>query len=351
MLQQTIENTGEFDVVGSAGDGAEAWKMIERERPQLVITDVILPELDGFALLDRMAKLPARPKTILVSAFYREQMVMQAMEQGAAYFMAKPCEAGSLLERMRQAVRNGETEEESPVALERLVTSIIHEVGVPAHIKGYQYVREAIDPRRAGYGRHQRRDQGALPEVARRYNTTPSRVERAVRHAIETAWDRGDLETLQRYFGYTVSNTKGKPTNSEFIAMIADRIRLQSKGKIRVKNEKQSRGCGSVFRIGLSTTLSRKLTRRGRLGVSKQLVRGLILLDVTAVEEDGAAADLACEAHLVRHDDHRHAALGELLITSSTSPIISGSRALVGSSKSMTSGSIISERTMAIRCF
>ena len=144
MLQQTIENTGEFDVVGSAGDGAEAWKMIERERPQLVITDVILPELDGFALLDRMAKLPARPKTILVSAFYREQMVMQAMEQGAAYFMAKPCEAGSLLERMRQAVRNGETEEESPVALERLVTSIIHEVGVPAHIKGYQYVREAI---------------------------------------------------------------------------------------------------------------------------------------------------------------------------------------------------------------
>ena len=135
MLQQTIENTGEFDVVGSAGDGAEAWKMIERERPQLVITDVILPELDGFALLDRMAKLPARPKTILVSAFYREQMVMQAMEQGAAYFMAKPCEAGSLLERMRQAVRNGETEEESPVALERLVTSIIHEVGVSSRFR------------------------------------------------------------------------------------------------------------------------------------------------------------------------------------------------------------------------
>ena len=124
MLQQTIENTGEFDVVGSAGDGAEAWKMIERERPQLVITDVILPELDGFALLDRMAKLPARPKTILVSAFYREQMVMQAMEQGAAYFMAKPCEAGSLLERMRQAVRNGETEEESPLCREILAVGL-----------------------------------------------------------------------------------------------------------------------------------------------------------------------------------------------------------------------------------
>lgn len=165
MLQQTIENTGEFDVVGSAGDGAEAWKMIERERPQLVITDVILPELDGFAL-------------------------------------------------------------------ERLVTSIIHEVGVPAHIKGYQYVREAIILAVQDMDVINAVTKVLYPEVARRYNTTPSRVERAVRHAIETAWDRGDLETLQRYFGYTVSNTKGKPTNSEFIAMIADRIRLQSKGKI-----------------------------------------------------------------------------------------------------------------------
>ena len=266
MLQQTIENTGEFDVVGSAGDGAEAWKMIERERPQLVITDVILPELDGFALLDRMAKLPARPKTILVSAFYREQMVMQAMEQGAAYFMAKPCEAGSLLERMRQAVRNGETEEESPVALERLVTSIIHEVGVPAHIKGYQYVREAIILAVQDMDVINAVTKVLYPEVARRYNTTPSRVERAVRHAIETAWDRGDLETLQRYFGYTVSNTKGKPTNSEFIAMIADRIRLQKQGQDRVKNEKTEPRLRLCFPYWAQRTLSRKLTRRGLSG-------------------------------------------------------------------------------------
>ena len=303
MLQQTIENTGEFDVVGSAGDGAEAWKMIERERPQLVITDVILPELDGFALLDRMAKLPARPKTILVSAFYREQMVMQAMEQGAAYFMAKPCEAGSLLERMRQAVRNGETEEESPVALERLVTSIIHEVGVPAHIKGYQYVREAIILAVQDMDVINAVTKVLYPEVARRYNTTPSRVERAVRHAIETAWDRGDLETLQRYFGYTVSNTKGKPTNLEFIAMIADRI----------KNEKTEPRLRLCFPYWGSEDLIEEAHEARAFGVSKQLVRGLILLDVTAVEEDGAAADLACEAHLVRHDDHRHAALGEVL--------------------------------------
>ena len=129
MLQQTIENTGEFDVVGSAGDGAEAWKMIERERPQLVITDVILPELDGFALLDRMAKLPARPKTILVSAFYREQMVMQAMEQGAAYFMAKPCEAGSLL-LCKQAAKNFHTICKKETALKRVLSNLLSAVSL-----------------------------------------------------------------------------------------------------------------------------------------------------------------------------------------------------------------------------
>ena len=156
---------------------------------------------------------------------------MQAMEQGVAFFMAKPCEPESLLERMRQAARVEEAEEDHSVALERLVTSIIHEVGVPAHIKGYQYVREAIVIAVQDMEVINAVTKVLYPEVARRYNTTPSRVERAVRHAIETAWDRGDLETLQRYFGYTVSNTKGKPTNSEFIAMIADRIRLQMKTK------------------------------------------------------------------------------------------------------------------------
>ena len=231
MLEKAIEKTEDFTVVGSVGNGAEAWRLIERERAQLVIADVILPELDGFALLERLTKLTAKPAVILVSAFYREQLVMQAMECGAVYFMAKPCDGETLLGRMRQAVRQTEPVEDmdNPVALERIVTSIIHEVGVPAHIKGYQYVREAIVLAVQDMEVINAVTKVLYPEVARRYNTTPSRVERAVRHAIETAWDRGDLETLQRYFGYTVSNTKGKPTNSEFIAMIADRIRLQLK--------------------------------------------------------------------------------------------------------------------------
>mgnify|MGYP004613107105 FL=1 len=230
ILQQTIEKTGEFHVVGSAGDGAQAWRLIVQNEPQLVIADVVLPELDGLSLLSRMADLPEKPKTIMVSAFYREQLVMQAMEKGAAYFMAKPCETESLMERMRQAVREEPAgQEDTSLALERMVTSIIHEVGVPAHIKGYQYVREAIVIAVQDMDVINAVTKVLYPEVARRYNTTASRVERAVRHAIETAWDRGDLETLQRYFGYTVNSTKGKPTNSEFIAMIADRIRLQLK--------------------------------------------------------------------------------------------------------------------------
>lgn len=135
----------------------------------------------------------------------------------------------ALQDQMRRAVNEGEESEDESQALEREVTAVIHEVGVPAHIKGYQYVREAIVIAVQDMDVINAVTKVLYPEVARRYSTTPSRVERAVRHAIEVAWDRGDLETLQRYFGYTVSNTKGKPTNSEFIAMIADRIRLQRK--------------------------------------------------------------------------------------------------------------------------
>ena len=168
-------------------------------------------------------------KTVVVSALYRDQIVSQAMNRGVSFFMPKPCELTSLLDQMRRAVNEGEESEDESQALEREVTAVIHEVGVPAHIKGYQYVREAIVIAVQDMDVINAVTKVLYPEVARRYSTTPSRVERAVRHAIEVAWDRGDLETLQRYFGYTVSNTKGKPTNSEFIAMIADRIRLQRK--------------------------------------------------------------------------------------------------------------------------
>ena len=189
----------------------------------------MLPGLDGFGVLEQAAKDKVQMKTVVVSALYRDQIVSQAMSRGVSFFMPKPCEMTSLLDQMRRTVNEGEESEDESQALEREVTAVIHEVGVPAHIKGYQYVREAIVIAVQDMDVINAVTKVLYPEVARRYSTTPSRVERAVRHAIEVAWDRGDLETLQRYFGYTVSNTKGKPTNSEFIAMIADRIRLQRK--------------------------------------------------------------------------------------------------------------------------
>ena len=229
-LKQTVDAAGEFEVVGSASDGPTAYSLLAECKPQLLVMDLLLPGLDGFGLLEQAAKAKMQPKTVVVSALYRDQVVSQAMNKGVSFFMPKPCEMNSLLERLRQAVEDGSEETEDAFqSLEREVTAVIHEVGVPAHIKGYQYVREAIVIAVQDMDVINAVTKVLYPEVARRYSTTPSRVERAVRHAIEVAWDRGDLETLQRYFGYTVSNTKGKPTNSEFIAMIADRIRLQRK--------------------------------------------------------------------------------------------------------------------------
>ena len=230
LLSRSIEETGEFTVVGSAGDGITALHLIEEKKPWLLLCDVLLPELDGFGLLDRIASKEDKPRTILVSALYRDEIVAQAMKREVSFYMPKPFETASLLEQMRAAVGvEAEEAEDETQALQRQVTAVIHEVGVPAHIKGYQYVREAIVIAVQDMDVINAVTKVLYPEVAKRYNTTPSRVERAVRHAIEVAWDRGDLETLQSYFGYTVSNTKGKPTNSEFIAMIADKIRLEGK--------------------------------------------------------------------------------------------------------------------------
>ena len=147
--------------------------------------------------------------------------------------MLKPCDTGALVERLEE-IRGGEslriqTPGRSPSSIETLVTSIIHEIGVPAHIKGYQYLREAIIIAVNDMDVINAITKVLYPQVAKTFQTTPSRVERAIRHAIEVAWDRGDLDTLQRFFGYTVSNTKGKPTNSEFIALIADKLQLQLK--------------------------------------------------------------------------------------------------------------------------
>ena len=238
MLREYIEKTGEFRVVGSTGDGTEVLRLAQGQMPDLLVMDLVLPGLDGFGVLKALnVRETGLPRTVLVSACCSDRAVADAITLGASYFCSKPCQIQSLLDRLRAALEEGEEADplQHSAELKNMVTSIIHEIGVPAHIKGYQYLREAIMIAVDDMEVINAVTKILYPEVAKRFATTPSRVERAIRHAIEVAWDRGDLETLQRFFGYTVSNTKGKPTNSEFIAMIADRLVLE-----RRRNEKKS---------------------------------------------------------------------------------------------------------------
>ena len=227
MLQDALEKTGRFTVVGSTGDGNEVLQMVADAKPDVLVLDLILPGMDGLGILRRLDG-EKRPKILAVSNFVTQEVVAEAGNLGASMFLSKPYNESAMVEHLISLAEKNEKQLHGP-GLEELVTSIIHEVGVPAHIKGYQYVREAIMITVENMAVINSVTKVLYPEVAKRYHTTPSRVERAIRHAIEVAWDRGDLETLQRFFGYTVSNAKGKPTNSEFIAMISDRIRLKMK--------------------------------------------------------------------------------------------------------------------------
>ncbi len=232
-LKQTLSQTGAFDVVGTACDGERAVQLLETTQPDVLVLDLMLAKLDGLSVLRRARELEHPPVALVLSGFMTEYVGARAAELGVQYFMSKPCDFESVAEHIRQ-ITSLEQHEPVPqrrdaVNIEAMVTSIIHEIGVPAHIKGYQYLREAIMIAVEDMDVINAITKVLYPQVAKAFSTTPSRVERAIRHAIEVAWDRGDLETLQRFFGYTVSNTKGKPTNSEFIALIADKLQLQLK--------------------------------------------------------------------------------------------------------------------------
>ena len=229
MLRDALEQTGRFVVTASTGNGSEVLALIEETQPDILVLDYLLPGLDGLAILKQMKK-EDRPQILMTSTFVNQSTAAEAGMLGAAMFLCKPYNETAMIDHLLHlAEKAEESSQDHAPGLEELVTSIIHEVGVPAHIKGYQYVREAIMLTVEDMDVINSVTKVLYPEVARKYHTTPSRVERAIRHAIEVAWDRGDLETLQKFFGYTVSNTKGKPTNSEFIAMISDRIRLKLK--------------------------------------------------------------------------------------------------------------------------
>ena len=230
LLQAALERSGRFEIVAATGDGTQVVDLVRLHKPDILVLDLILPGLDGLSIM-RKLKDEDRPEILVMSNFVRQEMVAEAGNLGAAMFISKPYNEDAVIDHLMRIAEKRSEQFHAP-GLEEMVTAIIHEVGVPAHIKGYQYVREAIMITVEDMDVINSVTKILYPEVAKRYHTTPSRVERAIRHAIEVAWDRGDIETLQRFFGYTVSNIKGKPTNSEFIAMISDRIRLRLKSNL-----------------------------------------------------------------------------------------------------------------------
>ena len=243
MLGNIISTDKDLDLVGKAKNGEEMCQIIRERQPDVVLLDLIMPKMDGLTVMEQVNRSQVgdkRPYFIVVTAVGQERITEDAFNKGANYYIMKPFNNDMLLDRIksvrRTTARNNEKkEEESPApgvrqgSLENRVTNMLHEIGIPAHIKGYHYLRDAIIMAVNDMDVLNAITKILYPTVAKKYQTTSSRVERAIRHAIEVAWSRGKLDTLDELFGYTVSTGKGKPTNSEFIALIADTIQLEYK--------------------------------------------------------------------------------------------------------------------------
>ena len=221
-----------FVVAGVANDGEKAVELLHTVQADLLILDLLLPKLDGISVLKAASALPKPPIGLALTGFMTEYAAQAAEKYVVRYFISKPCGLQTVAERALEIVDTERTAKRThyPQAnVEALVTSMIHEIGVPAHVKGYQYLREAIMIAVDDMDVINAITKVLYPQVAKKFSTTSSRVERAIRHAIELAWERGDEETLRKFFGYTISNVRGKPTNAEFIALFADKIQLQLK--------------------------------------------------------------------------------------------------------------------------
>lgn len=247
ILNEYLNTQDDFDVVGVAKDGLEVVELIESTFPDVVILDIIMPHLDGLGVLEKLntMRLEKRPKVIVLSAVGQDKITQKALTLGAEYYVVKPFDMEIFAKRIRECfgMANNETDRKNyilplsvnipaattPRELESAITNIIHEIGVPAHIKGYVYLREAITMVVNNMELLSAITKELYPSISRKFNTTPSRVERAIRHAIEVAWGRGRVDVINNLFGYTIHNVKGKPTNSEFIAMIADKLRIELK--------------------------------------------------------------------------------------------------------------------------
>lgn len=243
LLEKVIGTDQELDLVGKAKNGEEMCRIIKEKNPDVVLLDLIMPKMDGLTVMDQTNQdksVSKRPYFIVITAVGQEKITEDAFNKGANYYIMKPFNNRMLLERIkfvRKMTHGTERRPEELVTgqtpggenLENRVTNMLHEIGIPAHIKGYHYLRDAIMMAVEDMDVLNAITKILYPTVAKKYQTTSSRVERAIRHAIEVAWSRGKLDTLDELFGYTVSTGKGKPTNSEFIALIADTIQLEYK--------------------------------------------------------------------------------------------------------------------------
>lgn len=244
VLADIIHSDKDLKLVGQATNGEEMYQIIQNKEPDVVLLDLIMPKMDGLAVME-LAKhdktLRKCPKFIIVTAVGQEKITEDAFKRGADYYIMKPFNNETILGRIKETKtmkiqkdkRTQHSQPQGKIAtaenLETIVTNMIHEIGIPAHIKGYHYLRDSIMMAVEDMDVLNAITKILYPTVAKRHQTTSSRVERAIRHAIEVAWSRGKLDTLDELFGYTVSNGKGKPTNSEFIALVADTIRLDIK--------------------------------------------------------------------------------------------------------------------------
>jgi len=249
ILREYIKSQKDMILSGVAYNGNDALDMINKEEPDVVVLDIIMPHLDGLGVLEKLEGIKRKPKVIILTSFGQESMTQRAVQLGADYFILKPFDLNTLGKRIRQLVGAEDiitsntnvspyvynndhvsiAKNSNPKSVEIEVTKMIQQMGVPAHVKGYQYLRDAIvfvinDVSLLGAVTKE-----LYPMIAKKYTTTPSRVERAIRHAIELAWDRGNIEFMNKFFGYTINVDRGKPTNSEFIAMVADKLRIADK--------------------------------------------------------------------------------------------------------------------------
>lgn len=244
VMSNHFEKYEDIEVVGVAYDGVTAYDKITSLKPDIAIIDGIMPRLDGLGVLEKLNKENNKdsPICIILSAMSQEKIIQKAIDLGAEYYIVKPFDMDSIANRIRHLksqapLKNTKINQSisingslsNPINLETKVTNVLHEIGVPAHIRGYHYMREAIIMAVNDVDVLNYITKELYPSIAKKCNTTPSRVERAIRHAIEVAWSRGKVDAIDNLFGYTVNTHKGKPTNSEFIALIADRLRLELK--------------------------------------------------------------------------------------------------------------------------